>query len=261
MSDLPLTDRRIVVTRSAQDAESLTESLQALGAQTIVFPTIRIEGIDDWSACDEALENMAIYTWIVFSSQNSVRFFLGRLREKNVAMTTQKIAALGSKTAAELGRYHVKTDFVPETYTAAGFLHAFAQGMHAGEKVLLPVSDIARTDLYDGLKALGARPHSIVVYRTVPNHGGDAAPLKSEIENGAVDCLTFFSPSAFMNFIEIFGHDIIRRIKGRMPDIAAIGPTTADAMRRAGVEPDIVPENSTEEHLVRAIAAYYSTRN
>ena len=45
---------------------------------------------------------------------------------------------------------------------------------------------------------------------------------------------------------------LFARLEGRLPKVAAIGPGTADALRVHGVEPDLVPEVSTQEGLVAA---------
>jgi uroporphyrinogen III methyltransferase/synthase len=48
---------------------------------------------------------------------------------------------------------------------------------------------------------------------------------------------------------------LFARIEGRLPRVAAIGPGTADALRAHGVEPDLVPEVSTQEGLVAAFSS------
>jgi uroporphyrinogen III methyltransferase/synthase len=48
---------------------------------------------------------------------------------------------------------------------------------------------------------------------------------------------------------------LFARLEGRLPKVAAIGPGTADALRRHGVEPDLVPDVSTQEGLVAAFPA------
>ena len=45
---------------------------------------------------------------------------------------------------------------------------------------------------------------------------------------------------------------LVRRARGPLPRIAAIGPGTAAALREHGIEPALVPEVSTQEGLVAA---------
>jgi uroporphyrinogen-III synthase len=48
---------------------------------------------------------------------------------------------------------------------------------------------------------------------------------------------------------------LFARLEGRLPRVAVIGPGTADALRAHGVEPDLVPEVSTQEGLVAAFSS------
>jgi uroporphyrinogen-III synthase len=45
---------------------------------------------------------------------------------------------------------------------------------------------------------------------------------------------------------------LVARLEGRLPHVAAIGPGTAEALRAHGVEPELVPEISTQEGIVAA---------
>jgi len=52
------------------------------------------------------------------------------------------------------------------------------------------------------------------------------------------------------------GVDVLfARLDGELPRVAVIGPGTAEALRAHGVEPDLVPDVSTQEGLVAAFPA------
>ena len=55
VATLPLAGKRILVTRTREQASMLSERLSALGAIPIEFPTIRIVPPSDWTELDEAL--------------------------------------------------------------------------------------------------------------------------------------------------------------------------------------------------------------
>jgi uroporphyrinogen-III synthase/uroporphyrinogen III methyltransferase/synthase len=67
-----------------------------------------------------------------------------------------------------------------------------------------------------------------------------------------VDAVAFASPSAVAAVVAGLGADatLLRRVV-----LAAIGPTTADALRAAGLEPKAVPTRHTGIDLADAIAA------
>jgi uroporphyrinogen-III synthase len=76
--------------------------------------------------------------------------------------------------------------------------------------------------------------------------------------NGEFDVLTFASPSAAANFAALCGPDDLAGVR-RRAKIAVIGPTTADAVRNAGLPVDIIAGEATAAALVRGIEEYYNT--
>ena len=55
---LPLQDKRILVTRTPEQAAALSAQLRALGAIPVEFPTIRIVPPQDWGPLDSALRGL-----------------------------------------------------------------------------------------------------------------------------------------------------------------------------------------------------------
>jgi uroporphyrinogen III methyltransferase/synthase len=67
-------------------------------------------------------------------------------------------------------------------------------------------------------------------------------PLGEEpIDASAYDWVIVTSPNG--------ADELARRLSGRPRAFAAIGPGTADALRRHGIEPDLVPHTHTQEGL------------
>src|SRR5437763_15549347 len=77
LTTLPLQGKRVLVTRTREQASALSERLRALGAIPVEFPTIRIVPPGDWSALDSARHRLFInegtaYTWLLLTSANVV---------------------------------------------------------------------------------------------------------------------------------------------------------------------------------------------
>ena len=127
--------------------------------------------------------------------------------------------------------------------------------VRAGSRVLLPRATKARELLPDGLRAAGARVETWTVYRTAAPEG-DLAELGAAIERGEVDALTFASPSAVRHFVA--GLPVVAREAARRCVVAAIGPVTAEALREAGLAPQVLPERSEALALVDALEAHFA---
>ncbi len=76
----PLFGRRVVVTRAREQASEFKAVLTELGACCIEFPTIDIEPPPSWEPLDAAINALAAYDWVIFTSVNGVAFFMERLR-------------------------------------------------------------------------------------------------------------------------------------------------------------------------------------
>ena len=71
----PLFGRRIVVTRTREQAGELSKALRDLGADVNELPTIRIEHPDDHRQFAEFVTHAHEYDWLVFTSPNGVTKF------------------------------------------------------------------------------------------------------------------------------------------------------------------------------------------
>ena len=70
----------------------------------------------------------------------------------------------------------------------------------------------------------------------------------TQINSGKIDLVTFTSSSTVENFVKACGRDCLKNLK-----TAAIGPITAETLKKFEVEPDIVAEEYTIDGLVAAI--------
>ena len=253
----PLHNRKIVITRDTDQAMELVKSLEEYGAECLVFPTIKISATDNWAVCDEALQKVNTYDWIIFSSANGVRYFLNRAREINSKDYENRIAVVGKKTLRELETFGLKADLIPKTFSAAGIIESFQKENIKDKRILNPTSEIARDELQNGLEKLGAKVNSISVYKNECRHDQPTELIKECIEQYEIDAVLFFSPSAFNCFTQILGSNVFGHLKKSKTVIAAIGSITAEAIEQGGLKVEIIPEKGLQEYMVKAIVDYF----
>jgi uroporphyrinogen III methyltransferase/synthase len=246
----PLFGKRIVVTRSTQQAPLLSEKLRDLGADVIEMPATQIARLD-LSPLRAAVADIASYDWLIFTSQNAVAIFwdqlLGAGRDAR-ALAGVKIAAIGPATAGALLEHGITVDLIPERFVAEGLLELMReQGGVESASVLYVTAEGARDVLPDGLATLGADVTVIEAYQSIPD-GRGAKRLSRAIEAGRVDLVTFTSASAVRAYVDAVGDELAQRVPG-----ASIGPQTSAALRDAGIDLKYQAEESTIEGLVAAI--------
>ena len=252
----PLLGQRIVVTRSREQASGLVSRLEALGAETIEAPAIRIEPAADPAPLRQAVRDAKTYDWIVFTSTNGVEAFFGAMAAENLdarALAGCRIAAIGPATAERLAQSGIRADLQPETFTGAAVAEALAAAQDlAGVRVLLPRADIALKELVEALASRGAQVHDVVAYRTKADMAARDAVAQMLARN-EIHWITFASSSTVKNFLDAVGADAVRESRAR---IASIGPTTSETLRRAGLEPAVEAGPHTIPALVDAMIRY-----
>ena len=255
--DKPLNNRKIVITRNREQAVGLITALETLGAECILFPTIRISPVADWTKCDKALQKINDYQWIVFSSANGVRYFLERAREIKKENFNNKIAVVGNKTKRELEDLGFKVSLIPDSYSATGLIESFKDENINGARILIPTSEIARDELLVGLQNLGAVVDQIAVYRNDCCLDQSSDLILNAFEQNTIDAVLFFSSSAVECFVKILGPEVCRKFNNSKAVIAAIGETTAASAQSAGFKVKIIPEKSLQESMLQAVVDYF----
>ncbi len=257
---LPLAGKRVVVTRGAEQARELVAALAELGAEVLLLPAVEFGDPADPAPLDRAIRSLDSMDWLIFTSQNAVRFFAKRCRALGLPATQDpklQIAAVGPATASAAEQESFQVDWVAREFRGEA-LAAELGGRLAGKKVLLPRSDRAAEDLPALLRAKGAEVLDVVAYRTLAPEPQDS-DAADRVRRGDADVLTFFSPSAFHHITEMIGLEVMQRFAERGA-LAAIGPVTARAIREAGLPVEIEAPEATTASLVAAIARYYDER-
>ena len=143
----------------------MVSRLEALGADVVKAPAIRIVPPESWQALDEALQRIASYDWIVFTSVNGVEVFY----ERSGRMPPAHFAAIGPATAEAIAERGARAEVVPARFIAEAVFEALSEHTDVkGKRFLLPRADIAREALPNLLRAAGAEVDVVTAYRTLP---------------------------------------------------------------------------------------------
>jgi uroporphyrinogen III methyltransferase/synthase len=259
----PLFGRRIVVTRSREQAGELCEALENLGAQAIEARTFTLAAPDDPEAVERAAASADTYSWIVFESANAVDRFLGALSRGPRdfrALGGVSLCAIGPSTGERLSARGFRPDVVIPELRAEGVADTIeAIRPMAGQRVLVVRPDYFRDVLASELNRRGALVTDLVAYQTSPESPDTPAAqeLYRRLLDGAIDAVTFTSPTGLSRFVDLFGREQAVDLLNTTV-VAAIGPVTAAAAAELGIRTPIVPETYTVEGLVRRIVEHFA---
>jgi uroporphyrinogen-III synthase len=255
-NDQPLAGKTIAVTRPAQQATELTTALETRGATVIAAPAIMIAPPDDSAPLQEAVEQIASYDWLIFTSVNGVMAWfqaMAALGRTTADLARLRIGAIGPATAQAVESYDLAVALMPDTYIAEGILAAI--GDVRGQRICLPRAAETRDTLVVGLVARGAVVNEIAAYRTVADpRGAEILPM---LRSGTVDGLTFTSSSTVRFLLQSLAEAGVTReeIMALLAPVAivCIGPITAATARDGGLHVTATAASFTGDGVVAAL--------
>jgi uroporphyrinogen-III synthase len=260
--ELPLLDKRILITSPRHYAGLLARLLVLRGARPLWAPTIETWPMDDYSKLDAALADLTKYDWIAFTSTNGVEAVCQRLRTlgKPVSELHKVKLAAFKADAIALENEGIKADLMPRIGDPQHMLEDLKKFGASGKKVLVPVPDVHGVaepyvvpEFINDLKKIGMETHRIEVYQTRAVTTGLDFELNA-LRSGQVDITVLTSSAEIFAFLKLLGNDVstVNRTT-----IAYMGGYTAKTGMREGLRQDIIPADMTMPGLVTAIEGYF----
>jgi uroporphyrinogen-III synthase len=190
------------------------------------------------------------HTAIIFTSRNAVDHFFHICAELKIEMPADmKYFCISEQTSNYLQKYIVirKRKIFTGLKTAQDLLEILKK--HKNEKYLFPCSDIRKNDIPDFLRENGFTFSEAIIYHTVASN-------LSDLKNVFYDILAFFSPSGIHSLLVNFPE-----FKQNNTRIAAFGPTTAKAVKDAGLILDIEAPLPNAPSMTGAMELYIKKAN
>ena len=255
----PLAGKRLVITRAPEQAQEMIHALEAFGAEVLLLPMVEFAPPEDWHELDDALRKLSGFDAILFLSRNAVRYIFNRSRELGIKCEPLQssnclIAAVGPGTAQAIALEGWRVDCVAKGQNGESLVKELGSRL-AGKRVMLPRSDRGDERLSKALRAAGAELTEVIAYRTTAPVTMDLG-LLARVSGGGVDAVIFSSPSAFHTFSDCLGESAVVNLSTWI-HFAAIGPTTASAIRGAGARVEIEAAEPSASALANAVAMYY----
>jgi uroporphyrinogen-III synthase len=187
---------------------------------------------------------------IIFTSRNAVDHLFNLAAQMKVEMPADmKYFCISEQTSNYLQKYIVirKRKIFTGSKTAMDLIEILKK--HKNEKFLFPCSNIRKNDIPDFLKGNEYDFSEAVIYRTVASDLSDLAEVN-------YDVIAFFSPSGITSLFHNFPD-----FKQNKTRIAAFGPTTAKAVKDAGLILDIQAPHPSAPSMTGALEMYIKKAN
>jgi len=242
-----------VITREADAARPYAMALAPLGLDAVALPVTQIAPARDPGELARAVAHGG-YAAIVVASARAA----AALQAARGGATLPEVWAVGPATARTLEAAGIAALVPPvarDAVTLAGAL--LAERALAGRRVLVPRAEDGRDEAVVALRDAGVVVDAITAYRTVaaPADEPGLAHGLALLRRGEVAVCAVFAPS------QVAALDGLVGIRAITAQFAAIGETTAAALRGAGAAAVAVAAAPTPDCLAKAVAAVYPLRS
>jgi uroporphyrinogen-III synthase len=212
-------------------------------------PFIQIEEVSAKDFRKQKVEILA-HSAVIFTSRNAVDHFFKICAESRIEMPADfKYFCISEQTANYLQKYIVvrKRKIFVGQKTSQDLIEILKK--HKEEKFIYPCSNIRKEDIPVFLEANEYKYSEAVIYNTVASNLSDIKEIK-------YDVIAFFSPSGINSLFANFPNFVQGNIR-----IAAFGPTTAQAVRDAGLILDIEAPMPNIPSMTGALEEYIKRVN
>lgn len=217
----------------------------------IVFrPFIKVEGLSPKEFRQQKI-SILDHTAIVFTSRHAIDHFFLLCKEMRLAIPEDMKYFCITETVAlyiqKYVQYRKRKVFFGSTGKIEDLLPQMVK--HKNEKYFIPISDVHNTSFFQLLESKKLNHTKGVMYRTVSNDFKSDEPFD-------YDMLIFFSPSGIQSLLRNFPDF-------KQDDIAigTFGPTTAKAVRDAGLRLDLEAPSPEFPSITAALDAFVAKAN
>lgn len=254
----PLSGRRILVTRPAEDADGLAQLVREAGGIALCVPTLEIQPLVDLSALHAVADRLDDCRFAIFVSRNAVRHALPALQARRGTRpwpAALQLASVGSGTRRALEAAGLGSVISPAGSADSEALLALPELQAVrGTHIALFRGEGGRTLLADTLAARGAAVWQAASYRRArPDHAGRLAAAWAE---APVDALAVSSAEGLANLVDLLGGNAVERL--RRSTLFVSHARVAQAAARLGLD-NVRVGGPGDEEMAAAMVAYFTS--
>lgn len=241
---LPLSGRKVILTRPESIISKMAEKLRQKGAEVVELPTISTRPLKDDSRLLQALSHMADFSWLLFTSPTGIDIFFEKLKENEIdirKLSSVKIAVIGKGSQKRLQERGLYADFVPSVYDGAHMGKELAKLLNEKDRILIARAKEGNEELVHEICKSKAMVLDIATYERIYEKVGLGCRIE-DFREGKVHCIAFTSASTVEGFARAmptdFDFSLVRA--------ACIGEQTAKCAQKYGMKIQAAKEASID---------------
>ena len=252
MKGLPLSGRRIVVTRPKGQAETLLALIRQAGGEPLEIPALEIRELEDLAPFHSVIERLDSFDTAIFVSRNAVRRTFA-LMGKRPWPAQLRVATVGNGSREELESRGITGVSAPGGQADSEALLAMQEfSAVSGKRIAIFRGEGGRTLLGDTLAVRGALVEQAPCYRRA-RPAQSAALLVAAWEHGKVDAVMVSSGEGLANLLEMLDSGS-QRLAGTV--LFVPHPRVAVEAVRKGLKRPVVA-GPGDAQMAAALVAYF----
>ena len=241
--------KKILVSQPKPSSEKspYSDIAEKCGVELVFRPFIKVEALTSKELRQQKV-NILDYTAIVFTSRHAIDHFFMLAKELRVAIPEDMKYFCVTETVSHYIQKYVQYRKRKVFFGSTGKIDDLLPHMvkHKNERYLVPMSDVHNDTVKNLLDSKKLNHTECVMYRTVSN---DFTP--EEVKDFDYDMLVFFSPAGVNSLIKNFPNFN----QGELA-IATFGPSTAKAVKDAGLRLDLEAPSEKYPSMTGALLHY-----
>ncbi len=244
-----ISGKTIAITRSIDDAREFIELALKDNAIPLPIPTIELMPKSD-GIVENFLKDVETFRpdYSVFMSSKAVKLLFdvaknsGKYQKLQLSIANTIVMAVGPKTKQALENEGIKVSYVPSKFSSVGVGEQFTKLDAEGKKVIIPRSGASTEFLAKLLQKIGLIVKENHLY-DVQAYSDQTKwkDFKELFSQDKIDGIVFTSASSVRGFFHIMSDfeniDLFTKFKNIQ--IVAIGPFTAEELKKFNIEPKI----------------------
>ena len=251
-----LDDIKVLVTRPEQQAEALCESIEKLGCTAIRFPVIEIKQSGNQQAAKTVLSNINQYDMGIFISRNAVDWTLRLLGDKQSALDSLTLIAIGTATSERLEQTSSSQVITSSGANSETLLEigALTTEEIRGKKIIIFRGEGGREHMAKTLRKRGAEVDYAEVYRRdCPEYGKDF--IGELWTSNTLDAIVVTSNNGLENLFSLLDKEQRNLLINKQ--LVVMGERMLDFSVGFGfTKPPILAEENSDEGILKAIVKW-----
>ncbi len=248
-----MSDVTVCVISPQPNNDRLAQMLSDKGVEVWQLPTLDFAPpSDNYLALDHAIDELSIYSVVVFTSTHAVVVFQQRLDHHGDAPIGHlKFAVVGESTAHLCAEYGFPVHYIPSVHTSRALGELLSLQSPPKSRILFPQAEEGREEFVQAIESADVELTVVPAYRTIPATIDVAAWQRRMTEN-AWQALVATSPRGLRAWLDAFGHAWAHEVMEKRT-LFVMGATTEETARRLGFRNIRTPAHSTLESLCECI--------